>query len=102
MEMDRATNDPITSFLAEYTVRDPWGRTSTLEFYRAFGVWYADWQGDPVPLNDGKTGNAAVQDGLSTHGIHKMKSNGNMTFAGIRWCDATAVQILLAKHLAKK
>lgn len=92
---------PITSFLAVHTVRDPWGRTSTLEFHQAFAAWYADWQGEPISLGDGKTGNATVQDGLSAHGIRKMKSNGNMTFAGIRWHDATAVQALLAKPPAK-
>ena len=96
------SSDPIAAFLAECAVRDPWGRTPTRDFYRAFSAWYAKWPGAAIAQDSGKTGNAVLQDGLSALGVRKMKSNGNMTFAGFRWRDTPTVRALLAMAPAEK
>lgn len=96
-----AQSNPVAAFLSEYATRDPWGRTAARDFYRAFSAWYATWTGAPIAQgkDGGKGANVALGDALDALGVRKMKSNGIMTFAGIRWSDTRAAQSLLSDVL---
>lgn len=78
--------DAIIAFMSEFTVRDPKARIPTRDFYQAFSNWCQSWTGDPLPVWSGHRARlAGLNDGLAKLGVHKVKSNGNMTFAGFRW-----------------
>ncbi|MCA1288626.1 hypothetical protein [Salipiger bermudensis] len=93
-----AQSDPVAAFLSEYTTRDPWGRTPARDFYSAFSAWYAAWTGAPIVQgkDGGKGTNTALSDALDALGVRKMKSNGIMTFAGIRWSDTQTAKSFLS------
>ncbi|MBB05176.1 MAG: hypothetical protein CML03_06630 [Pseudooceanicola sp.] len=100
-----ATNDasfviaePIRAFLAEFTIRDPSARMSSLEFQRVFDAWLSDWQAAARPHHQGDANSnaASLAKALAKCGVRKIKSNGNMAFAGIRWSKTPAVQAFLA------
>jgi len=88
----------VAIFLAEFMVHDPAARTSTREFYRVFEVWLSDWNNGAGPLNagGGQIKGQALVDALKKLGVHKLKSNGNMMFSGIRWRESPAVRAFLA------
>ncbi len=100
-ESDAACN-PVAAFLAEFTVRDPAARTSTREFSRAFGAWLSDWRDGARPhgLGDDESAGPALVDALAALGVRKVKSNGNMMFAGVRWRENPAALAFLAGALA--
>ena len=92
------TDDPVTAFLAEFTIRDHSARMSTIEFQSVFEAWLSDWRNAARPHSKGdadRTGKAMV-DALAAQGISKLKSNGNMVFAGIRWSEAPSAQAFLS------
>lgn len=100
-ESDAACN-PVAAFLAEFTVRDPAARTSTREFSRAFGAWFSDWREGARPhgLGDDESAGQALVDALAALGVRKVKSNGIMMFAGVRWRETPAALAFLAGALA--
>lgn len=89
--------DPVPAFLAEFTIRDSSARISTLEFQRVFQAWLSDWRAAAHPHHQGDANcNAAsLAKALATCGVRKIKSNGNMAFAGIRWRKTPAAQAFL-------
>lgn len=90
--------DPVPAFLAEFTIRDSSARISTLEFQRAFHAWFSDWQvaARPHHQGDANSNAASLAKALATCGVRKIKSNGNMAFAGIQWSKTPAAQAFLA------
>ena len=89
--------DPVPAFLAEFTIRDSSARISTLEFQRVFHAWLSDWQAAARPHHQGDTNSNAANlaKKLAASGVPKVKSNGNMAFAGIRWSKTPAAQAFL-------
>jgi len=96
-EASTAIADPVPAFLAEFTIRDSSARISTLVFQRAFQAWLSDWQAAARPHHQGDTNSNAVSlaKTLAACGVPKVKSNGNMAFAGIRWSETPATQAFL-------
>lgn len=96
-EATSAIADPVLAFLAEFTIRDSSGRISSLEFQRVFHAWLSDWQAAARPHHHGDANSDAVSlaKALAAYGVRKIKSNGNMAFAGIRWSKAPAAQAFL-------
>ncbi len=92
------TADPVPAFLAEFTVRDPSKRISTLEFQHVFQAWFSDWQvaAQPHHQGDADCSGAGLAQAMSACGVRKVKSNGNMAFAGIRWSETPAARAFLA------
>lgn len=72
--------DPVGTFLKECAVIDEKGRTRTAEFFRAFKAWARD-TGARVYSD------TALRDNLTEKGFIKMKSHGNICFAGFKWKD---------------
>lgn len=77
--------DPVGTFIRECAVLDDKGRTRTSDFFRAFKNWARD-NGARV-FSD-----AALRDNLTEKGFNKVKSNGNMCFAGFTFADDPLVQ----------
>ncbi|WP_291733745.1 hypothetical protein [Leisingera sp. F5] len=97
----KSATDPLGAFLADCAVRDTKARTPTQEFFRAFEAWYSDWTGTLLTYKpSSRKGQSTLQTGLAAHGIHKVKSNGIMTYAGFRWLKTPEVEAYLAKPLA--
>lgn len=92
-----AITDPVPAFLAEFTIRDPSARMSSLEFQRVFHAWLSDWQVAARPHHQGDAQSNAVNlaKALAACGVQKIKSNGNMAFAGIRWSRTPTAQAFL-------
>ncbi|WP_139231354.1 hypothetical protein [Aliiroseovarius crassostreae] len=92
-----AITDPVPAFLAEFTIRDPSARMSSLEFQRVFHAWLSDWQAAARPHHQGDANSNAVNlaNALAACGGRKVKSNGKMAFAGIRWSKTPAAQAFL-------
>ena len=72
--------DPVGNFLKACTDIDQKGRTRTAEFFKAFRAWAKD-NGARVYQD------STLRDKLIEKGFTKVKSNGNMCFAGFKWKD---------------
>lgn len=83
--------DPVGTFIRECAILEDKGRTRTADFFRAFKNWARD-NGARVYSD------AALRDNLSEKGFAKVKSNGNMCFAGFTFQDDPLVQRYLEDH----
>jgi hypothetical protein len=92
---------PLGAFLAECACCDDRARIPTQEFLSRFDAWQMARTGASIIGEGGlKDAAIAVQDGLSALGIRKVKSNGIMTFTGIRWHDSHAARSALSAPAA--